>query len=502
MMVDEMKGIDAERLRRVVGALEVRGDLRGEVVDVTCDSRAVKPGFLFVAVRGASFDGHAFVRDAAGAGAACAVVEEGRDLAADLPLIVVRDSRVALGLAAAEVHDHPSRKLSLFGVTGTNGKTTVAFLFSSVLEFSAVHCGVIGTVEYRWKNRRVPAVNTTPSSDAIHRYLALMAEDGVAAAALEVSSHGVAQRRLAGLRFRALALTNVTRDHLDYHGSFTEYIGIKERLFRAEGRFDDGVEVGAAVLNIDDLVGRRLAKEIGGRTITFGLSGGADVRGELLGEEPAGTRLSMTYREETVEFLLPLPGVFNASNALAAAALAIHHGFDLARIAAGLAATPPVPGRLERIDRGQPFDVYIDFAHTPDGLLNVLRAVRPSTRGRVICLFGCGGDRDTGKRPSMGRIAGEFADHCILTDDNPRNEDPAEIRRQVEEGLASTGTAYEVIGDRRDAIARAIEIARPGDTVLIAGKGHENAQIVGNEKIPFLDAVVATEALDRMGEGR
>jgi len=329
-----------------------------------------------------------------------------------------------------------------------------------------------------------------------------MIEEGVEVAVAEVSSHAVSMERIAGLRFAALALTNVTRDHLDYHGSPEAYRAVKERLFRGEGRRESYVEVGVSILNLDDPVGRDLASSTRDPVVTFGFDKAADLRGTLLRSEAAGLRIQIEHDGERTVAFLPLPCEFNGSNALAAAALALQLGVDLAQVGAGLSETPQVAGRMERVDMGQPFTVIVDFAHTPDGLLSVLDVVRPLTKGRVICLFGCGGDRDRGKRSEMGKIAGEGADLCLLTDDNPRSEDPARIRREVEAGLLESGAAYEVIGDRRDAIARSIELAEAGDTVVIAGKGHEGVQIVGEMEIPFLDRLVAEEFLVKRGRGK
>ena len=502
MMVDEMKLYDVAKLPGLLGAGDLLGDLRGGAHDVTCDSREVEPGVLFVAVRGCRVDGHRFLHHAADRGAIAALVEKPSPSLTALPQIVVGNTRKALGIAAAEVHRHPTAHFPLVGVIGTNGKTTVVYLFRAAVEAAGLNCGLMGTIEYSWNKTVIPAVNTTPGADVIQRLCRTMIDEGVDAAGTEVSSHAVSLERVTGVRFAALALTNVTRDHLDFHGSPAAYRAAKERLFRKELRQEDGVEVDAAVLNIDDATGGELASTVGGRLITYGFGEGADLRGTLLRSHAAGLHLGMEFEGKKSEVALPLPGEFNGANALAAAALALQLDIDLEQIADGLSSATQVPGRMERVDIGQPFTLIIDFAHTPDGLLNVLKAVRPLTRERVICLFGCGGDRDKGKRAEMGKIAGEGADLCVLTDDNPRGEDPAGLRREVEVGLRDGDAVYEVVGDRRVAIERVIELARPGDTVVIAGKGHENVQIVGDERIPFLDRQVAEEFLVRLERGR
>jgi UDP-N-acetylmuramoyl-L-alanyl-D-glutamate--2,6-diaminopimelate ligase len=495
MMVQEGKGVRIDGLLRFLPVREVHGEPAAEVRDVTCDSREAGPGFLFVAVRGFHADGHAFLAEAEARGAAGAIVERA-DPSRRFPQIVVSDSRLALGVAAAEVHGNPSRVLLLLGVTGTNGKTTVTYLVRSIFENVGWRSGVIGTLGYAWEGGSLPAPNTTPSPDLIHRVLARMLGDGVRMAAMEATSHAVALRRLVALRFRAMALTNVTRDHLDFHGSEEAYRREKSRLFLPGELADDRVEVESAVLNAEDETGARLLAASPLPRIGYGTCAGADLRATAVRSGIEGTNLRLAYGGEEAEARFPIPGAYNVANALAAVGLALRGGLSLAEAAAGLAECQAPPGRMERVDRGQPFGVLIDYAHTPDGFVQILDTLRPLTPGRLLVVFGCGGDRDRGKRPIMGRIAAEKADLVFLTDDNPRSEDPDSIRREVERGLREGGGVFETIPDREEAIARAFSLARKGDTVVLAGKGAERYQIVGNERRPWNERSAAERLLD------
>ncbi|MFH1681079.1 MAG: UDP-N-acetylmuramoyl-L-alanyl-D-glutamate--2,6-diaminopimelate ligase [Candidatus Eisenbacteria bacterium] len=500
MMVKDGRAVSLATILHALPVREVCGDASVAVSDVTADSREAAPGMLFVALRGFHADGHAFLREAAARGAAGAVVER-PDPSVSMTQVVVSDARLALGAAAAEVHGHPSRAMDLLGATGTNGKTTVVYMVRSIFETAGRACGVLGTLGYRWGENEIAPSLTTPGPDKLHRILARMRRDGVRAAAMEASSHAVALRRLVALRFRAMALTNVTRDHLDFHGSVEAYRREKMRLFLPAELAEDRVEVGAAVLNADDETGARLLSESPLPRIAYGEAEGADLKAVILRSGICGTALRLLRGGEEAETTLPLPGAFNVQNGLAAVGLALQSGLTLAEAAAGLAACEPPPGRMERVDRGQPFGVVIDYAHTPDGFRRLLDAIRLLTEERVILVFGCGGERDRGKRPIMGRIASEKADLVLLTDDNPRGEDPETIRREVEGGLREGNGVYERIPDREEAIARAFALARRGDTVVLAGKGHERYQIVGEEKRPWNERRVAEKLLDARREG-
>ncbi len=450
-----------------------------EVTGVAHDSRAVEPGDLFVALVGQRFDGRAFAPTAVERGAV-AVAGPGEPPAGfPAPWVSVEDPRALLGPVAGRVYGHPDRELVLAGVTGTNGKSTVATLITAVLEAAGRPAGFIGTLGYRFRDRTFPGGHTTPEASDLFRTLRRMREAGAEAVAMEVSSHALDMGRVAGVSFDAAVFTNLTRDHLDYHRDMDEYFAAKRRLF-------DHLKPGARpAVNLDDPYGRRLAGEISG-ALTFGEGGDVQARGVAL--TTSGIRGVLVTPRGEVEIASPLLGRYNLSNLLAAAAAAEALGLPHAAMARAFAAQRPVPGRLEPIDRGQPFPVYVDYAHTDAALEAALRSVREVAGGKVAVVFGCGGDRDRGKRPLMGRIAGELADLPIITSDNPRSEDPHAILAAVEEGLKASGNpGYKLVPDRREAIRLAIDSAGPGWAVLVAGKGHEREQVIGDRRLPFSD---------------
>jgi UDP-N-acetylmuramoyl-L-alanyl-D-glutamate--2,6-diaminopimelate ligase len=448
-----------------LGAPRVVGSLPAEIAALAVDSRAVTPGTAFVAVRGERVDGHRYVAEAVARGAVLLVVEHALEL--DVPQIVVADTRAAISRLADAFYDHPSRAMDVFGITGTNGKTTVSYLFRSIAEAAGLPCGVIGTLGGALGRRTWPLENTTPLALELHAVLAAMRDAGARAVAMEVSSHALALGRVDDVRFHAAALTNVSRDHLDFHGTFERYVAAKRRLFDLAPR---------AVLNVDDASGRAFAGELPG-ALTYAIDRSAQLEATALALHGDGTR----FDAGGLHVEIGLPGRFNVANALAAIGLARTAGIGDEAIVRGLAAARAVPGRMERIGAFG-IDAIVDYAHTPDALANVLRAARETTRGRLIVVFGCGGDRDPGKRVEMGRVAAAGADAVIVTSDNPRGEDPAAIAAAVADGIVA-----EVILDRRAAIRRAIDDARAGDTVVVAGKGHEAYQIVGVERLPFDD---------------
>ena len=439
--------------------------------DLAYDTRSVTPGALFFCVPGERADGHDFAAAAVERGAVGLVVERRLDL--DVPQLVVPDARVAMALAADEFFGHPSHELVVAGVTGTNGKTTTTFLLSSILDAAGRRPGLLGTVETRVGGEVRPAVRTTPEAIDIQRTLREMLDAGDRSCVMEATSHGSELHRLDAIRFRALVFTNLTQDHLDFHGTMDRYFEAKRRLF-LEGR-------PPAAINSADEWGRKLLVDRPD-ALTYGLAPDARIGpAELDGID------------------LKLRGRFNVENALGALAAARLLGVDEGAIVRGLEGVPGVPGRFESVDEGQPFEVVVDYSHTPDSLENVLRAARDLTDARVICVFGCGGDRDRGKRPVMGGIASRLADISIVTSDNPRSEEPEAI---IEEILAGMEPGAEVDPDRRAAIARAIELAEPGDVVVIAGKGHEQGQeFEEGRKVPFDDREVAREALRRLRVG-
>jgi UDP-N-acetylmuramoyl-L-alanyl-D-glutamate--2,6-diaminopimelate ligase len=459
-----------------------------EVTDLAYDSRHVKPGALFFCVRGFDHDGHDFAHDAVRRGA-CAVVAE-RPLGLDVPEIRVPLVRAAMAPAAASFFGNPSADLGLVGVTGTNGKTTTSFLVRAIVEAAGFQCGLIGTIKRIVGGVNQPSIHTTPEAVDIQRDLRSMAHDGDRFCAMEVSSHGLALCRCDALRFAVTVFTNVTRDHLDFHRTMEDYFQVKRRLFVSDS--------GIAIVNIDDPYGARLATEITGAR-TFAIDAPADYRARILSRRPSGMRLEVAGPDERFIVSTHLAGRFNAYNVIGAYAAARELGLPAHAALDGIARTTSVPGRFERVDAGQPFDLFIDYAHTPDALENVLVTARELTRGRLICVFGCAGDRDPGTRPAMGRIARWFADFAIVTTDDPRNEDPDAI---IDEILDRRPGGLEVVVDRAAAILRAIELARPGDTVVITGRGHEAEQSFADATLRLDDRRVAVDALRSLQQRR
>ncbi len=474
------------------------------------DSRAVAPGDLFVALRGAAADGHAYVSQALALGAVALLVEEAPASAGSAAVAIVPDTRRALAPIANAFFGAPSSELALIGVTGTNGKTSTTFLCESILRAAGESPGLIGTVEVRFAGERQRAVNTTPESLDLQRLLRDMRTRGVSAVAMEVSSHGLELGRVDGCTFRAAALTNVTQDHLDFHGTMDAYQAAKQKLFSTYLAPD-----GVAVVNVDEARAPGFlaaAERRGARRLTVSRrpDSGADVRVLAAEVSLAGTRarLALPSGELAVDF--PLVGDFNLENLTVAVGVAVGLGIAPEATARGVAACPQVPGRMQRVGaelRGVP-TVLVDYAHTPDAVEKVLRAVRPLAKGRLVAVFGCGGDRDRTKRPKMAEAVARLADRAVLTSDNPRTEDPLRILADVEAGLgamtrvgaaqlAEAAHGYVSIADRREAIALAVASAHPDDTIVIAGKGHEDYQIIGREKFPFDDCEEAQRALAR-----
>jgi UDP-N-acetylmuramoyl-L-alanyl-D-glutamate--2,6-diaminopimelate ligase len=479
----------AVALERLIAATSPTEVVRGapvEVEDLAYDLRAVRTGSVFFCVPGGQADGHDFAADAVAAGALALVVERPLDLA--VPQLVVPDARVAMALAADEFFRRPTEQLQVAGVTGTNGKTTTSFVLYSVLAAAGRRPGLLGTVESRIGGEPRPAVRTTPEAVDLQRSFRAMLDAGDESCVMEATSHGSELKRLLGVRFAVLVFTNLTQDHLDFHGTMDRYFDAKRRLFT------DAEPAPAAVVNVRDAYGRRLADELrkrGGRLATFGLAGDAEVRADELESTASGIR----FRADGLEVHSRLRGRFNAENLLGVVAAARVLGVGEGAIAAGIAAAGGVPGRFEAVEEGQPFTVLVDYAHTPDSLQNVLRSARELTTNRLICVFGCGGDRDRGKRPIMGRVALELADIPIVTSDNPRSEQPLAIIDEI----VGDAEGLEIEPDRSAAIAQAIELAGPGDVVVIAGKGHEQGQEVAGRTLPFDDREVARDVLRRLG---
>jgi UDP-N-acetylmuramoyl-L-alanyl-D-glutamate--2,6-diaminopimelate ligase len=475
-----------ERLIAATSPTEVVGGAPVEVEDLVYDSRVVRPGALFFCVPGARVDGHTLAGEALEAGAVALVVE--RPLEASVPQLVVPDTRTAMALAADEFFERPTEELEVAGVTGTNGKTTSVFVLHSVLAAAGRRPGLLGTVESRIGGERRPAVRTTAEAIDLQRAFRAMLDAGDRSCAMEATSHGSELGRLLGVRFDVLVFTNLTQDHLDFHGTMERYFQAKQKLFT------DAEPAPPAVVNVGDSYGSRLAGELrqrGGRLVTFGLVDDADVRADDLEVTASGIR----FRTDGLELRSRLRGHFNVENLLGVVGAARVLDVPEDAIAEGIAAIAGVPGRFEAVDEGQPFTVLVDYAHTPDSLENVLRSARELAANRLICVFGCGGDRDRGKRPIMGRVAKELADVAIVTSDNPRSEDPQAIIAEIVDGTGG----FEIEPDRRAAIAQAVELAEAGDVVVIAGKGHEQGQETAGRTLPFDDRVVARDALRRLG---
>ena len=483
-----------------INAVAATARLEIEALDVTHDSRRCAPGSIFVAIRGEKIDAHQFITQAMDRGA-IAVVSELAVGSESVPAwIQVGDARVALAQLAAAVHGHPSRQLKLVGITGTNGKTTTAHLIDSIIRASEGTSAMFGTIAHRVGSAEATALNTTPEAPDIQRMLREAVDAGCRSAVMEVSSHAIELHRADALRFAVAVFTNLTRDHLDYHGTMEKYFAAKEKLFNG----GLGSQASASVINVDDEYGRRLFKTAKGDRITYGFGGRTDVGTDDFELTAGGLAFTANTPAGAVEINSRLVGRPHVYNILAAIATGLALQASLEDIAQGIANCATVSGRFEQVipeDSGEtPYAVIVDYAHTDDALRNVLQTAREvAGSGRVITVFGCGGDRDRTKRAPMGELAGSLSDLAIVTSDNPRTEDPEAIIADIEEGLKNVARPYVKMVNRRDAIFHAIGEARQGDVVLIAGKGHETYQIIGERKIHFDDHEVAREAMTQRG---
>lgn len=474
------------------------GDGETELTGIGNDSREIAPGSLFICLKGHTVDGHDFAPQAVAGGAAALIVE--RELALGVPQLVVRDSRLAMAVVANHYYRYPSQTLKLIGVTGTNGKTTTTYLIEQILNTCGLSSGVIGTIELRYAGRSYPMSSTTPQTLRLQQYLSRMLESGAQYCAMEVSSHALEQGRVKGCRFRTAVFTNLTQDHLDYHETMSRYAAAKGLFFSRLGNVYAAKEQDRsyAVLNADDPLSETYSELTASEVVTYGIDSDADVRATNISITAQGTSFHVSTFRGEADVTLQMAGKFNVYNALAAITAVLLEGLELDAITAGLSAIPGVPGRVEAVNAGQSFAVIVDYAHTPDGLENVLRAVQQFAGKRIITVFGCGGDRDRTKRPLMGQIAAKYSDYSIVTSDNPRTEPPALILKDIEAGLIHQridASKYELIEDRRAAIQKAVEMASPGDVVLIAGKGHETYQEINGVKHPFDDRIAAKEAI-------
>lgn len=471
----------------------VSGGLDYDIKGITYDSRQVKAGYLFCALPGQHQDGNQYIQDAIDRGAVAVISEQAAAFSrGQVVFIQVADARAAMAELAAAFYGHPAAALRLVGVTGTNGKTTTAFMIRAALADAGRHPGLIGTVQYEIGDRIIPASRTTPEATDLQNLLAQMVHVGCKSAVMEVSSHALVQKRVGGLDFDVAVFTNLTHDHLDYHHTLDEYFAAKSLLFRQLARRR---KKPVAVVNLDDPYGQKLAAvPLDAEVITYGLQSQAMVQTVNLRLSSHGSVVDLRSPWGPVALTLKLLGRFNVSNALAALSAGAALGLDPQRVAAVLARLPVVPGRLEEIPTGRGFQVFVDYAHTEDALQNVLNTLREITNQHVIVVFGCGGNRDRKKRPLMAGVADRLADYTVVTSDNPRKENPSAIIAEICAGFPRRDR-YEIVADRQEAIFRALSLAEPGDIVLIAGKGHENYQEFANTIIPFDDRQVVRECL-------
>ena len=474
------------KLKKIISKLneaDIIGGADCEINSLAYDSRRVEPGGLFFAVSGLKYDGHDYIDKAIEAGAVAVVVEKPGLVRRDnVAQVIVSDSRRALAAAADAYYNYPSSKLKLIGITGTNGKTTTAFLIEQIFAAAGFKTGLISTILYKLGNRTIPAQRTTPESLDLQAFLAEMIKAEVKVAVMEVSSHAVHLKRVEATRFNTLVFTNLTQDHLDYHQDMDSYFQAKAALF-IEPQF----ETAARIVNIDDLYGRRLRKLLRNKCLTYGFNANADVVGSNLESTRHGLSLTISGLGRELDISTGLKGMFNGANILAAVSAAWQFNIDNVVIKQAFRTIKNVPGRFQSVDRGQKFQVVIDYAHTPDGLRQLLKSARAVTTGKLIIVFGCGGDRDRDKRPLMGAIAAELSDEMIITSDNPRSEAPEEIIDDIVSGLISDQCQYNIVIDRRQAIYEAINRAKKGDMVVIAGKGHETGQIFADKVVSFND---------------
>jgi len=490
-------------LREVLQGIEIKNTLpeelgRKEVTGLEYDSRKVCPGYVFFAFKGHKVDGRQFAGAAVEQGAVAVVSDQPRWKDLDGLWIEVENGRVALALAARNFYRAPDRRLRITGITGTNGKTTSCYLAHSVLEAAGYMAAMIGTIEYRVGGTRREAVNTTPESLDLYRLFAELEQASGTHVTMEVSSHALALGRVYGIHFHTAVFTNLTRDHLDFHGNMENYFAAKCLLF--EGQQSEPPRF--AAINLDDPYGWKIRTSLQTARLSYAIDSAADVRATGIEMRREGLCFEVQYGEIRIPVRSPLVGRINVYNILAACCVGFSYGLPPEVIKQGIARCESIPGRFERVDEGQPFLVVVDYAHTDDALRNVLRVARELTSGRVITVFGCGGDRDRTKRPLMGEVAGQLSHLVVLTSDNPRSEDPLAIINDAVVGLQRYETPYVTEPDREKAIQRAIREAREGDVVVLAGKGHERYQIVGDRKIPFDDREVAREVLRGFGYRR
>lgn len=488
------------KLQELLNGVDVKstnGDINVNIKNISYDSRKVEPGNAFVCIEGYKTDGHNYVESALQNGAAAIIAQKPVDVPEGVPLVIVNDSRKALALMGSNYAGNPSGKLTMIGVTGTNGKTTTTFLIEQILKEKGYKVGLIGTIMNKIGDRVFPVTNTTPESLDLQLLLKEMVDEGVTHAVMEVSSHALDLDRVYGIEYDIAVFTNITQDHLDYHKTMDNYLSAKKKLFANLNLYSGKGKLKHGVVNVDDPSSDSIINAATGKVITYGVNKECNIKAVNITLRSDGVSFDVLTPEKDIPLSLHLTGLFNVYNSLAAFAVGLAEDISPEEIKNALEAVKGVPGRMEKVDEGQEFTVLVDYAHTPDGLENIIRAAKEFTHGRVITVFGCGGDRDRTKRPIMGEISGRLSDFSVITSDNPRTEEPLFIISQIEEGIrrAAGHERYSIIPDRRDAIKHAISMAQKGDTVLIAGKGHETYQLVNDQVLHFDDREVAREML-------
>ena len=488
-------------LKDIISTLDVQqvqGDQNVSIQDITADSRAVKLNSLFIALDGATVDGHNYIDKAVAAGAVAVIVSKPVTVPDDVCVITVSDTRQAMMVCVPYFFDYPANRMRMVGVTGTNGKTTTTHMIRHILKAQGHKVGVIGTVHIMIGDTSYPIHNTTPDVVDLQHILHQMVQENVEYCVMEVSSHALALGRVSGVEFDTAVFTNLTQDHLDFHKTFENYLAAKCKLFEQVSASDQVKDNKGAVINIDDSYGHRVMEKTTAPTITYSTLGKGTLNASDVHMSTKNSQYTVNYKGESYPVSMNTTGLFNVYNTLAAIGACLQEGISMEAIDTALKTFSSVPGRFELIEEGQDFAVVVDYAHTPDGLQNILETAKAIKENRIIIVFGCGGDRDATKRPIMGRIAAKYGDKIYVTSDNPRTEDPVQIVKDVEVGVKEAlrdGTSYEVIVDRREAINHAIHDAKAGDIVIIAGKGHENYQILKNETIHFDDREEARKAL-------
>ena len=487
-----------EDIVKVISPIRVEGPQTAEVCHITADSRTVQEGSLFICLVGATVDGHSFVEKAVQDGAVAVVVSKPVTVPDHVAVIYVEDTRQALQAAVPFFYDYPASKMRMIGVTGTNGKTTTTHIIAHLLRSQGYTVGVIGTVHILIDDQSYPIHNTTPDVADLQQILQQMVDAGVTHCIMEVSSHALALGRTAGVEYDTAVFTNLTQDHLDFHKTFDNYLAAKAKLFKQVSASYQVKEGKGAVINVDDAYGQAIVDVTTSPMITYSTEGKGSMNASDLTVTAKSSQFTLNYDGKSYPISTKIAGMFNVYNTLAAVGATLYEGLSMEEIVKGLATFTAVPGRFELIEEGQDFAVVVDYAHTPDGLENILQTAKKIVDNRILVVFGCGGDRDATKRPIMGRIAAQFGDRVFVTSDNPRTEDPVQIVKDVEVGVREglhDDVTYEVIVDRREAIHKAIAEATTGDVVIIAGKGHEDYQILKDETIHFDDREVAREAL-------